>query len=151
MLNVQYRMHPAISHFPSLEFYGQSVFDGTIDSMGAISSRLKPPTSQHLSSNTEGHLPSVIFLDHAGDESPKDRSRVNANEAHIIASVVEDLLLKNPVCTRLSHSSLALILMITRNCKAEISGLLRPTSPRFRFWSDYLTRTLNTKHDSRKS
>ncbi|KAJ2915118.1 hypothetical protein MD484_g5315, partial [Candolleomyces efflorescens] len=40
--------------------------------------------------------PSVIFLDHDGAETTKDRSRVNHAEAHIVASVVVDLLLNNP-------------------------------------------------------
>ncbi|KAJ2935326.1 hypothetical protein H1R20_g1768, partial [Candolleomyces eurysporus] len=40
--------------------------------------------------------PSVIFLDHEGAETTKDRSRVNHAEAHIVASVVVDLLLNNP-------------------------------------------------------
>ncbi|KAJ7594407.1 P-loop containing nucleoside triphosphate hydrolase protein [Mycena floridula] len=96
MLNIQYRMHPAISRFPSLEFYGKSLHDGTCDHQGGnISKRLMPPSSQHLQ-DTEGHRPSVIFLDHAGYESQKDRSRVNYNEAHIVVSIVEDLLLQNP-------------------------------------------------------
>ena len=45
------------------------------------------------------HRPSVVFLDHVGSESKKDRSRVNWNEAHIVCSLVEDLLLRNPVST----------------------------------------------------
>lgn len=105
MLDIQYRMHPAISQFPSLEFYNQTLHDGTVDSIGNISSRLMPPTSQHLRENTEtGNRPSVIFLDHAGSESMKDRSRVNHNEAHIVASVVEDLLLCNPVRTCINNT-----------------------------------------------
>jgi hypothetical protein len=43
------------------------------------------------------NAPSVIFLDHAGKETTRDRSRVNLKEAHIITSVVVDLLLSNPV------------------------------------------------------
>lgn len=45
-----------------------------------------------------GHQMSVVFLDHGGSETAKDRSRVNWNEAHIVCSIVEDLLLKNEVC-----------------------------------------------------
>ncbi|KAK0236890.1 P-loop containing nucleoside triphosphate hydrolase protein [Armillaria nabsnona] len=99
MLDIQYRMHPAISAFPSLEFYGTSLLDGTVDSGGNILSRLAPPNSQHLTKDGNGDRPSVVFLDHAGEESSKDRSRVNWNEAHIVASVVEDLLLTNPELT----------------------------------------------------
>src|ERR1700709_1197581 len=36
MLDVQYRMHPSISRFPSLEFYNFSLQDGTVDSAGNI-------------------------------------------------------------------------------------------------------------------
>lgn len=97
MLNIQYRMHPAISRFPSVEFYNQRLFDGTCDLAGNISSRLIPPTSQHLRGGKPGDRPPIIFLDHSGSESVKDRSRVNHNEAQIVVGVVEDLLLHNPV------------------------------------------------------
>ncbi|KAF8621479.1 hypothetical protein AX15_007769 [Amanita polypyramis BW_CC] len=96
MLDVQYRMHPGISRFPSAEFYDLSLIDGTIDVFGNVHPRLYPPNSQHLRENeTTGLRPSMIFLDHAGIESLKDRSRVNHNEAHIVVSIVEDLLLNN--------------------------------------------------------
>ncbi|KAF8627603.1 hypothetical protein AX17_006174 [Amanita inopinata Kibby_2008] len=96
MLDIQYRMHPGISRFPSTEFYNLSLIDGTIDAFGNVHPRLQPPNSRHLREDeTTGHRPSVIFLDHAGVESLKDRSRVNHNEAHIVVSVVEDLLLNN--------------------------------------------------------
>ncbi|TFK37679.1 P-loop containing nucleoside triphosphate hydrolase protein [Crucibulum laeve] len=97
MLDVQYRMHPEISRFPSSEFYNYTLRDGTIDAQGNIPSRLLPPSSQHLLVDAEsGKRPSVIFLDHTGSESNKDRSKININEAYIVASVVEDLLLHNP-------------------------------------------------------
>jgi superfamily I DNA and/or RNA helicase len=98
MLDIQYRMHPAISRFPSSEFYNFTLQDGTVDSAGNVQPSLQPPTSRHLKEDLEtGIRPSVIFLDHTSSESAKDRSRVNLNEAHIVASVVEDLLLNNPV------------------------------------------------------
>jgi superfamily I DNA and/or RNA helicase len=98
MLNVQYRMHPSISRFPSSEFYNFSLHDGTVDAAGNILSRLMPPTSSHLQVDAvTGNRPSVVFLDHAGAETMKDRSRVNHNEANIVCSVVEDLLLQNEV------------------------------------------------------
>ncbi|KAF5376100.1 hypothetical protein D9615_007758 [Tricholomella constricta] len=97
MLDTQYRMHPAISRFPSSEFYNHALQDGTVDDDGNAHSRLSPPASQHLQADTTtGNRPSVIFIDHAGAESMKERSRVNLNEAHIVASIVEDLLLNNP-------------------------------------------------------
>ena len=98
MLDIQYRMHPSISRFPSSEFYNFSLQDGTVDSAGNISSRLMPPMSNQLEVNAvTGNRPSVVFLDHAGSETMKDRSRVNHNEANIVCSIVEDLLLQNEV------------------------------------------------------
>ncbi|KAK2466612.1 hypothetical protein APHAL10511_000870 [Amanita phalloides] len=96
MLDIQYRMHPGISRFPSTEFYNLSLIDGTIDALGNVHPHLYPPHSQHLRENERGHRPPVIFLDHAGTESLRDRSRVNHHEAHIVVSIVEDLLLNNP-------------------------------------------------------
>ncbi|KAF8553618.1 P-loop containing nucleoside triphosphate hydrolase protein [Imleria badia] len=96
MLDVQYRMHPSISQFPSLEFYNLSLRDGTVDTLGNISPNLLPPLSSHLPvDELTGHSSPVVFLDHGGSETAKDRSRVNWNEAHIVCSIVEDLLLKN--------------------------------------------------------
>jgi len=72
------------------------LIDGTVDATGNVSSSLTPPKSSHLEINPKtGRYPSVVFLDHAGSESQKDRSRVNWNEAHIVCSIVEDLLLHN--------------------------------------------------------
>ena len=100
MLDIQYRMHPDISRFPSAEFYNFSLSDGTVDSVGNVAPFLAPPISSHLTTNSAtGNRPSLIFLDHAGSESFKDRSRVNWNEAHIVCSIVEDLLLHNEVRT----------------------------------------------------
>ncbi|KAF9265736.1 P-loop containing nucleoside triphosphate hydrolase protein [Marasmius fiardii PR-910] len=107
MLNIQYRMHPAISHFPSHEFYNYSLRDGTVDHSGYISPRLLPPNVSpallppSIVSIPEqkgviaSSRPPVIFLDHTGNESLKAKSRVNWSEAHIVAAVVEDLLLNN--------------------------------------------------------
>lgn len=113
MLDVQYRMHPSISRFPSSEFYNFSLHDGTVDSNGNIMSRLTPPTSSHLEVDTvTGNRPSVVFLDHAGKETAKDRSRVNHNEANIVCSIVEDLLLQNEV--RPQHTGLRIFIAHTR-------------------------------------
>ncbi|KIK55179.1 hypothetical protein GYMLUDRAFT_176062 [Collybiopsis luxurians FD-317 M1] len=97
MLNIQYRMHPAISHFPSLEFYNNALLDGTADISGHVLPRLMPPSVSPalLPLIRTSSRPPVIFLDHSGNESIKSKSRVNLNEAHIVASVVEDLLLNN--------------------------------------------------------
>ncbi len=99
MLDRQYRMHPSISKFPSKEFYGTRLLDGTVDSEGQVFARLNPPRSSHLVMNpTTGNFPSAVFLDHGGPEVRKDRSLANNNEAAIVCSVVADLLLNNTVC-----------------------------------------------------
>jgi superfamily I DNA and/or RNA helicase len=93
MLDTQYRMHPTISRFPAGEFYEHKLRDGIHNP-----SELRPPQSMHLkAADDDGTLPSVIFLDHTGNESKRGNSRLNWNEAHIICSIAEDLLLHNPV------------------------------------------------------
>ncbi|EAU90702.2 DNA helicase [Coprinopsis cinerea okayama7 len=118
MLDTQYRMHPNISYFPSNEFYLGTVRDGTVDEQGRVSKHLSPPMSQYLDLDLslerlspfqsgcqykEGQgadeskpRPSVIFLHHSGEETMKDKSRINRTEARIIADVVMDLLRSNP-------------------------------------------------------
>ncbi|KAI0039527.1 hypothetical protein FA95DRAFT_1014274 [Auriscalpium vulgare] len=97
MLDLQYRMHPSISNFPSAEFYNRALLDGMLDASGNIPARLKPPLSAHLLVNQKtGQRPSVVFLDHTGVESTKGRSKINVTDAQIVLSVVEDLLLANP-------------------------------------------------------
>ena len=106
MLDIQYRMHPSISHFPSSEFYNSSIQDGTKDKGGNVVRGLEPPlSSTHLlrkladmsGEGSSQSRPSVIFLDHRGPESKQGRSQVNISEAQIVVSLVEDLLLQNPV------------------------------------------------------
>jgi superfamily I DNA and/or RNA helicase len=120
MLDIQYRMHPTISQFPSHEFYDQALRDGTVDARGNVIPGLVPPESivypelacatgarsalanvgtdlSTMGTSDPDKRPSVVFLDHVGSESLKDRSRVNWNEAYIVCSLVEDLLLRNPV------------------------------------------------------
>ncbi|KAF8480701.1 P-loop containing nucleoside triphosphate hydrolase protein, partial [Gautieria morchelliformis] len=94
MLDLQYRMHPSLARFPSSEFYNYALYDGTVDLHGGVPPALLPPRSSHLAMDGVG--PSVIFLDHAGGEEMKDRSRVNRNEARIVCAIIEDLLMHNP-------------------------------------------------------
>ncbi|KAF8645614.1 hypothetical protein AX16_007696 [Volvariella volvacea WC 439] len=48
MLDTQYRMHPAISDFPSSEFYGRGLRDGTVDANGNAILGFEPPVSRYL-------------------------------------------------------------------------------------------------------
>lgn len=99
MLDTQYRMHPAISRFPAEEFYNNKLQDGIVDLNGHVRSELRPPASMYLKPKTIGDqepfLPSLVFLDHDGSESKWERSTLNWDEAHIVCSIVEDLLLQN--------------------------------------------------------
>lgn len=96
MLDMQYRMHPEISRFPSSEFYARSLKDGTVDSGGNVLAQLHPPVSEHLVVNAlTGDKPSVVFLDHDGLEATKDRSKINVTDAAIVCAVLEDLLCRN--------------------------------------------------------
>ncbi len=98
MLDMQYRMHPEISRFPSSEFYARSLKDGTVDSGGNVLAQLQPPVSEHLMVNAlTGDRPSVVFLDHDGLEATKDRSRINITDAAIVCAVLEDFLGRNEV------------------------------------------------------
>ena len=97
MLNTQYRMHPDIAKFPALEFYNLALRNGTVDDVGNALPGLEPPKSTHMNVKSEESSPSVIFVDHGGNESRKGRSRVNITEGHLVASLVEDLLLVNKV------------------------------------------------------
>ena len=104
MLDMQYRMHPEISRFPSSEFYARSLKDGTVDSGGNVLAQLHPPVSEHLVINAlTGDRPSVVFLDHDGLEATKDRSRINVTDAAIVCAILEDLLCRNEVDIQLLY------------------------------------------------
>lgn len=95
MLDVQYRMHPSISAFPSKEFYNETIKDGTISVSGAIHGSLTPPQSRHLMSRRSavtGKPPSVLFIDHSNPEATRYRSRINVGEGKLVAAILEDLL-----------------------------------------------------------
>lgn len=99
MLDTQYRMHPTISAFPSSEFYGKGLKDGTVLPSGKASPTLHPPQSRHLTRrkhNQTGMVPSVLFIHHDYPESAKDRSKANYQELGLIVAIIEDLLLLNP-------------------------------------------------------
>jgi superfamily I DNA and/or RNA helicase len=81
-LNVQYRMHPALSEFPSDCFYGGMVGDGV---EGA--DRLPPR-------GVEWPVPGVglCFLHVGGKEARDGESRVNEGEANMVVALVENLI-----------------------------------------------------------
>lgn len=127
MLDIQYRMHPDISRFPSAEFYDFSLSDGTVDSVGNVAPFLEPPISSHLRTNpATGNRPSLIFLDHGGSESAKDRSRVNWNEAHIVCGIVEDLLLRNKVRILDTCHVVGVLIFLFKDLRGSDIGVITP-------------------------
>lgn len=104
MLDTQYRMHPNISEFPSSEFYGSELFDGTVNADGHTLPSLAPPICRYIATNPISHIRPVTFIDHRGPEHQNSRSKANRLEAYIVCCIVEELLLHNPVCDLLSES-----------------------------------------------
>jgi superfamily I DNA and/or RNA helicase len=131
MLDTQYRMHPTISRFPSSEFYNYTLLDGTVNEAGNVLPGLSPPVCSHLPVDPKtGERPSLVFVHHEGPESLKDRSRVNWMEAYIVCSIVEELLLNNPVSALdISFPSIS-YLTVHRTFVARILESLHLTSHR---------------------
>lgn len=79
MLNVQYRMHPEISSFPSRHFYNGMILDGdNVRSRGDVNSTL-----------LDGRP--YIFRQVDGTETPSGESRCNPEEASIVLGLVKQL------------------------------------------------------------
>jgi superfamily I DNA and/or RNA helicase len=96
MLDTQYRMHPAISAFPSKTFYNSDLKDGTRLADGNVKDGFDIPQSRYLE-DCEGRPSSMVFIDHDHPESPESRSIANHGDAEIISDIVVDLLHSNPV------------------------------------------------------
>jgi superfamily I DNA and/or RNA helicase len=136
MLDTQYRMHPDIAQFPASEFYDLALHNGTVDAFGNALPGLEPPRSTHLNVQNRISKPSVIFVDHGGNESMKGRSRVNVTEAHLVASLVEDLLLVNKV-TRFSDASFNK-LIIQQDLQGRDIGIIAPYAAQITLLLRYL-------------
>lgn len=100
MLDRQYRMHPAISAFPNKAFYGSELKDGTLDGNGVAKAGLEPPRSDFTKDPETGEYRTVAFIHHTQKETARAKSIVNEGEAKIIYDIVLDLLLENPVSSR---------------------------------------------------
>ncbi|GAA5983326.1 hypothetical protein JCM5350_003073 [Sporobolomyces pararoseus] len=105
LLDIQYRMRPAISAFPNLSFYRSALKDAS-----SVQTRPPPPRSRFfipsisLNSTTStsakdddtSELLPVAFVSHSGPESVSNRSSVNRTEVELILEIVGDLLERNP-------------------------------------------------------
>lgn len=89
-------MDPRISAFPAQEFYGGALLDGLTNDRGAGSAAQEMPMPIRSKYLTDEGSP-VVFLDHVGPETRRDRSRINQLEADIVCQVIGDLLQQNPV------------------------------------------------------
>ncbi|KAK4688511.1 carbonic anhydrase, partial [Tremellales sp. Uapishka_1] len=91
MLDTQYRMHPAISHFPNQAFYASALKDGT------SSFHLDPPETEFLVVDPETNKrKNMTFVDHEHPESPMNKSIENYGDVEKVCDIVTDLLAKNP-------------------------------------------------------
>jgi superfamily I DNA and/or RNA helicase len=100
MLNTQYRMHPAISAFPNKRFYNVELRDGTVSAGGKVRPDLVAPRTAFLPTDENGSPRNLSFVDHDNPEEPNMGSIQNTGEANIVASIVMDLLIQNPVSYR---------------------------------------------------
>lgn len=91
-------MHPALSQFPSSEFYHGLLKDGTIDhnGNGETFSHLSAPISTFSERIGDDYLHS-LFLYHRSPATRVNSSWNNDHEATLVLRVVEDLLLRNYV------------------------------------------------------
>lgn len=83
LLNVQYRMHPAISRFPNREFYGKQILDGP---------NVKERTyeKRFLNGNMYGPF-SFINVTHWKEDQDNGFSRKNMLEVAVVAEIVASL------------------------------------------------------------
>ncbi|KAL7717469.1 Splicing endonuclease positive effector sen1 [Entamoeba marina] len=78
MLTIQYRMHPLIREFPSLQFYNNALLDGRDDSV--------LPCSVH-----KGFTPVVFYDVRGGLEERVGSTLVNDVEVQVVVGVLESL------------------------------------------------------------
>ena len=97
MLDTQYRMHPAISAFPSTTFYHGVLKDGTVLPNGVVGPGFDPPLTSFLVDDIDGKRSNITFVDHDHPESPRMRSIANQGDAEKVCDIITDLLLNNPV------------------------------------------------------
>ena len=121
MLDTQYRMHPAISAFPSRAFYNGDLKDGTARPDGSVRPSFEPPVTSFLVEDEQGRRNNVTFVDHDQREIPQMRSIANYGDAEKVCDIVTDLLLNNPVCTCLRITRSAPLTLL-RICEAKISA-----------------------------
>ncbi|KAK6125905.1 hypothetical protein DH2020_040354 [Rehmannia glutinosa] len=83
LLNVQYRMHPSISLFPNMEFYGKQITDGQNVTERAYDKRF-------LKEKLFGSY-SFIDITHGKEEIDSRHSRKNIVEVSVVAEIVSKL------------------------------------------------------------
>ncbi len=94
MLDTQYRMHPDISLFSNVAFYGGQLRNGTNPA------NLAPPKTAYLPLDANGQTRHLSFIDHDFPETIRSKSLANEGDADIVCDIVADLLYSNPVRAR---------------------------------------------------
>eukprot|EP00889_Picochlorum_renovo_P002754 jgi/Picre1/29784/NNA_005166.t1 len=105
LLDTQYRMHPSISEFPSMEFYGGNVSTG-------IHPRLRPVV-EGIEIHKDMRYPHVQFIESQGSERRNDKSFSNSSQCDIainlVKSIVQDETVKNCVILTPYNAHLSLV------------------------------------------
>lgn len=105
LLDTQYRMHPSISEFPSMEFYGGNISTG-------IHPRLRPVV-QGIEIHKDMRYPHVQFIESQGTERRSDRSFSNPSQCDIaidlVKSIAQDETVKNCVILTPYNAHLSLV------------------------------------------
>lgn len=105
LLDTQYRMHPSISEFPSMEFYGGNVSTG-------IHPRLRPVV-EGVEIHKDMRYPHVQFIESQGSERRNDKSFSNSSQCDIainlVKSIAQDETVKNCVILTPYNAHLSLV------------------------------------------
>ncbi|MED6176527.1 hypothetical protein PIB30_089119 [Stylosanthes scabra] len=99
MLNIQYRMHPSISKFPSEEFYDKQLDDATIV-------KLRSYNKQFLKGEMYGSY-SFINISRGKEQSNHDHSWKNIAEVAAVTQIIESL--RKEFLTRRKKVSIGII------------------------------------------
>ncbi|KAH9289070.1 hypothetical protein KI387_033187, partial [Taxus chinensis] len=84
LLNTQYRMHPLISKFPNMEFYGSSIMDGP-------NVKMETYGNVYLESEMYGKYAFVNVADGTEEEDNVGKSKRNIVEAAVVLHILSKL------------------------------------------------------------
>lgn len=104
MLSIQYRMHPDISRFPALHFYGGRLTDGVDEADRGMPMQLLEHAMRKVGIAWPGHGPRSLFVDidtmqphGAAAELQADTSKINYASATVVRKLVAALITERVV------------------------------------------------------